>query len=529
MAPETDAAQARSIRRAAAEVVMVEIWEEVLQTEGIDPEDDFFSCGGDSLLAIQVIGEAGKRGLAFNLIEMFKHPTIRGLCATLRDEDVPEAPDLDLLAPDDRAKVPLLAADALPASRLQLGIIYESLMSGGQAYVCTMTNDVRRPLDAAVLRRTVDLLTARHPMLRTRFDLSSFSEAVQIVERTVEIPLTTADYSDLAPEEVAGRTAEVIRELGSPFDPEHAPLLRLHAAALDPGSFRLTYGYHHVLLDGWSTASLIRELVLAYAAILEGDEPAFADPVPYAEFIRLERAAVGDERSRQHFARLVTDATAAVTVAGNDVETTEVQGFVPAADAERLTELAARWQLPPKSLLLAAYGATVAAIRTDPSPVLALLTHGRPEREGADLTLGLFINYLPVRLELGGRTWREAARISFEAERDLLEHRHFPHSEAVELAGKDAFATSFNYVNLRPSLRLVEAGLLGTAQFSDVAFDIPLGLDVAHTTDGLRVHVAFDVALHGAGLGPTVLAAFLDAVHRLVTEPDAGIAGIEAS
>ncbi|MFE6152841.1 hypothetical protein [Streptomyces sp. NPDC057889] len=42
-------------------------------------------------------------------------------------------------------------------------------------------------------------------------------------------------------------------------------------------------------------------MVVAYAALLDGTRPEFADPAPYAEFVRLEREALRDEQSVRHF------------------------------------------------------------------------------------------------------------------------------------------------------------------------------------------------------------------------------------
>ncbi|MFD0382117.1 acyl carrier protein [Streptomyces stramineus] len=57
------------------------IWAEVLGVGHVGPDDDFFSLGGDSLLAVQVIGAANERGLRLTLLDLFKNPTPRGACA----------------------------------------------------------------------------------------------------------------------------------------------------------------------------------------------------------------------------------------------------------------------------------------------------------------------------------------------------------------------------------------------------------------------------------------------------------------
>ncbi|MFJ6901728.1 condensation domain-containing protein [Streptomyces hokutonensis] len=519
MANESLAASA-AVPFSPDEAVMAQVWEDILEIDGVGPDDDFFSCGGDSLLAITVVAEAQKRGLAITMVHLFKYPTVRGMCgAAVADLPARTATVTDLLSPADRAKVPPRVQEAMPATRLQLGLIYESLMSDGAQYVCTAAHDVRRPLDEAKLREALELVTARHEMLRMRFDLSEFSEAVQIVEHSVTVPLSVADHSALDADALRERTALVTEQLGRPFDPETAPLLRFHAAALDGESFRLTYAYHHALLDGWSAASLLHETVTAYADLLAGAVPEFVRPVPYAEYVRLERAASLSEEAVRHFEALGEQLPSIPPAAGTP-RMTGVEARVPQADTDRLFARAAEWRLPVKSMLLAVHGAAIAAERGGQAADVAMLMSGRPELEGSDVTLGLFVNYLPLRLDLAGATWREAGQLAFDAERELLPHRRFPYAEALKIVGHRPFEASFNYVHLRRGIELVEAGLVEPGHFSDVSFDIPLCVDMQNAGDGLTIQITVDTARYGDAFGDRLMERLLDAVHLIAENPD---------
>ncbi|MFE4716781.1 condensation domain-containing protein, partial [Streptomyces sp. NPDC056728] len=286
----------------APEALLADIWKEILGVGEVGPDDDFFSLGGDSLLALKVIGAAQEQGLSLSLLDLFKNPTPRGACRSLTPAtDRPAHGALDQLSVLDRARVPADAEDAYPAARLQLGLIYESLVSDGACYLDVISRTVLRPLDPVALRAALDLLSARHPLLRTRFDLGTFSEPMQLVQKEAPIPLVVADHGDLTGAAATEAYERVMTELAEPYDAESAPLLRVHAAATAPRSFRLSYSFHHAILDGWSESVFFNELVVAYAALLDGTRPEFADPAPYAEFVRLEREALRDEQSVRHF------------------------------------------------------------------------------------------------------------------------------------------------------------------------------------------------------------------------------------
>lgn len=72
--------------------------------------------------------------------------------------------------------------DAYPLAALQAGMLYHSeLDTGGSTYHDLMTITVRGGLDAAALERALAEAAARHPVLRTSFDLTGFSEPLQLV------------------------------------------------------------------------------------------------------------------------------------------------------------------------------------------------------------------------------------------------------------------------------------------------------------------------------------------------------------
>jgi len=529
----------------AAADVLAGIWCEILSVDRVQPDDDFFSLGGDSLLAVRVVGAARERGLAISLLDLFKHPTPRGACAALgagaegRDTDRRiEAADprsteraaTSLLTPRDRALVPEGAADVYPAGRMQLGLLYESLLSNGALYVDVVSRTVRRSLRPDLLRQALDVLVDRHPILRTRFDLGTFSQPMQVVEQHVPLPVEVADYRHVAERRRRDRHEEVMRGLARPYDPETVPLMRVHAAALGPDRFRLSYSFHHAVMDGWSEAVFVSELVRVYDSLLRGVLPDLEKPLPYVEFIRLEQAAVRDTGS----VRFLTDLRATVPV-GTSAPAAErahrkVSAPVPRQDEELLAAHSAAWGVPRKSLLLAACAVAVGTVWDASAPVVGVLLNGRPESAGADLTLGLFLNQLPLRLPLDGATWHSAACNALAAENDLLPHRRFPYSELRTLLGGDAFDVTFNYVHFHPRDEMLAAGLLGVDEDMRDHTSLPVrveALDDRHG-HGLSVHITVDEAKFGVELADRLLTVLLAAVHRLAVEPEA-IAGAPCS
>ncbi|PQQ38745.1 hypothetical protein C6H68_05535 [Photorhabdus luminescens] len=265
----------------------------------------FFSLGGDSILAIQVIAEAEKQGLMIELGTLFRNPTLCGVCRGLAqtEEAISQQNENSLINETDKQRLPVNIETAYPATRLQLGMLFEGLYSGKAIYLDVIARDVNLPLDEKILHDTLQSIAKRHPVLRTKFDLASFSEVMQLVESLPSLPLIVENYTNLDDEQLAARHEKVMVELSQPFDPEEAPLMRVHAAALNEGQFRLAYAFHHAILDGWSESVFILELLRLYQANLVGESVLLEQPAPLSEFVRLEREALGNDKAKQFFSQ----------------------------------------------------------------------------------------------------------------------------------------------------------------------------------------------------------------------------------
>ena len=62
--------------------ILARIWSRVLRVPAIGPQDSFFALG-DSILAIQVLGQARQAGLHLSLRLLFQHPTLAALARAI--------------------------------------------------------------------------------------------------------------------------------------------------------------------------------------------------------------------------------------------------------------------------------------------------------------------------------------------------------------------------------------------------------------------------------------------------------------
>ncbi|GDY79469.1 hypothetical protein SAV31267_089540 [Streptomyces avermitilis] len=92
--------------QSATEIMLAEVWSDVLGVRPVGATDDFFQLGGQSLLAIRLAGRLRRaRGRRVPLVAVFENPRLRDLAAYLdRSGAGGEGPTGPDERPDPRAR-----------------------------------------------------------------------------------------------------------------------------------------------------------------------------------------------------------------------------------------------------------------------------------------------------------------------------------------------------------------------------------------------------------------------------------------
>src|SRR5213075_2089267 len=133
---------------------------------------------------------------------------------------------------------------------------------------------------------------------------------------------------------------------------------------------------------------------------------------------------------------------------------------------QRLNDLARSRGVTLKSILLAAHLHICALLSGRKDVVTGLVSNGRPEVEGGERIIGLFLNTLPFRARLNGGTWEDLIRETFTGELKTVPHRRYPLAQIQhDNGGQTLFDTCFNYTHFHVYQQLEEVSemqLLGT-------------------------------------------------------------------
>ncbi|HET8845530.1 MAG TPA: amino acid adenylation domain-containing protein, partial [Ktedonobacteraceae bacterium] len=494
------------------EQILAATWSQVLSIDHVGIYDNYFALGGDSIRSIQVVALTQERGLQLTVDQIFEYPTIYDLARVLvgsseeTEESSPFAP-YRLISPQDRALLPEDVEDAYPLTRLQAGMIFhKELMPRSSIYHDITSFHIKAPLSLEHLQQAISLLVQRHPTLRTSYELSSYSEPLQLVHRQGTITLQVVDLQDRTFHEQRSYLEQWIEEEKSiGFDTASWPMMRLTVHLRSAETYQFTVSFHHAILDGWSEATMLTELFHSYLALMQGKHPDV--PVPTAtfqDFVALEREALADQEQQNFWTRKLQDHTFLSLPRWKAPPTDKSQLReiivldVPLSDqtSEGLKQLALKAAVPIKDVLLAAHIRVLSLLSNVSDVLTCLVSSGRPEYRDGDRAMGLFINSLPLRLQLSEGTWLDLAKATFDAECESLPYRRYPMAEVKSLQGGQALSETlfyFTHYHVYQSLQeIADLDILDHYLYEETSFVLAANFRVDPFTSHVHVNLKCD-------------------------------------
>jgi alpha-ketoglutarate-dependent taurine dioxygenase len=169
-------------------------------------------------------------------------------------------------------------------------------------------------------------------------------------------------------------------------------------------AYRFAWSHHHLLLDGWSMSLLLKDFFAYYDAFLRGREARLEPPPPYRAYISwLQRQNLSEAES---FWREALKGFTEPTPVGRE-EARPAAGYeehraqLSEETTAGLHALARQSRLTLNTLVQGAWALMLSHLSGRGDVLFGATSSGRPaELPGVDGMVGLFINVMPLRVEL---------------------------------------------------------------------------------------------------------------------------------
>ncbi|WP_321884917.1 non-ribosomal peptide synthetase [Paraburkholderia bannensis] len=447
------------------EAALARCWAELLELPAeaslasIKRDDNFFALGGHSLAAMRLTSRVRSAwSVDLPLREIFTSPTLAALAVRI---DALRAAAADAVEHSASA-VPLCAQtdrSALPLSLMQQRIwVVDQLADRSLAsYNMAAGLDLRGPLDAALLQRSLADVVARHEVLRSAFGCDEDGDPLLAIAPHLDVPMPVieplAHVSNATPgASVAEARAHVVAQAldeaaRTPFDLARAPLIRAMLLRFDAQHHVLIVSLHHIVADGASVHILLDELCEGYRARRDGTVPALAPlPVQYADYAQWQRARFTPAavREAQQFWRgYLADAPPLLALPADRARPAQASHagaachfLLDAALGARVRKLAHAHGMTPFAVLLASFQWFLHGYTGADDLVIGTDVDGR-ERSELEALIGFFVNVVPLRSRIAADganlasfdAWLDAAK---QAAWAALDQRALPFDRIVD-------------------------------------------------------------------------------------------------
>ncbi|MEH1919452.1 amino acid adenylation domain-containing protein [Nostoc sp.] len=387
-----------TIPKTQTEEILAQVWIEVLGLETVNPDDNFFHLGGDSIVSLRVTSGARKAGLDINPRDIFETQTLRRLAAVAKP-----------LRQQVENVEPLTAS--IPLAPIQRWF-FEQNLPHPHHWNQAVALSASEPLNIDALGVALRAVVAHHDILRSHFRKNQSVWEQSYFGSATKPPLRIEDFSSHLPSCQQDVLQVVVEEEQRNLNLESPPLLRvLYAKNLEEyGNVVFLFG-HHLVFDGVSWRILIEDLTLAYqqAVIgkpisLPGKTSSYRQWATSLETLANSREIAKDvlfwqETLSSPSTSLPVDDFGSNTVDSLSAESTQIT----AAETQALLkEATAIYHASVQEILLTALLDTLSQWNGSPHVLIDLEGHGREIlASGLDLsrTVGWFTSLYPVLLK----------------------------------------------------------------------------------------------------------------------------------
>ncbi|CAI8806397.1 arthrofactin-type cyclic lipopeptide synthetase C [Pseudomonas sp. IT-232MI5] len=480
-APDQSALLTREYEAPVGEVetVIAGIWAELLKVERVGRFDHFFELGGHSLLAVNLVARMRRAGLSADIRVLFGQPTLAALAAAVGGK--PEAavpanlipadcprirPELLPLVTLDQATIDRIVAsvpggarnvqDIYPLAPLQTGILFHHLSAAqGDPYVLqaqfAFADEQRLQAFTDALQQVIE----RHDILRTSLFWESLEEPVQVVWREASLSCEALQLD--------AEAGDALSQLQRRFTIDNyrmpvteAPLMRV-VYSRDAVNQRVValLLFHHLVMDHVALEVLQHEM----QAFLLGNAGQLSEPVPYRNYVAHTRAGLSTQEHESFFREMLGAIDEPTLPYGqnlaHDGPAQQAQLTLENTLSHSVRQQARRLGVSAASLMHLAWAQVLGQLSGRDAVVFGTVLLGRLQGgEGAERALGVFINTLPLCIELNAHSVKGAALATHQRLSQLLAHEHAQLAQVQQCsampAGTPLFSTLLNYRHSAP-------------------------------------------------------------------------------
>ena len=463
---------------------LANIWEKYLQLDEIGKNDDFFECGGDSLLAISMTSEIEETfGVQISIKDVMEKSVLENLAKCIEN-----ANDIVRIQANNRNTYKLLP---------QQKAVYVTYSKNPQSLAYNMPARIRIPdgININKLKDSIINAVRHHKILFSHIE-SDGNELIGVYDNDVELVFEQYGKNE-------------IDNFVRPFDLSKSPLVRVGITENE-----MLFDMHHIVTDGETLNIILKDILGEYDGKNVCDEKiTYGD---YAEYFYKQNMT----RHKEYFMeQLKCDFEPVVLpITKTPVE----KGCSKVYEISESTisvakNYARKHNMTDTMVCFGVYGILLSRYSGKSNVLSSIVLKNRIYADTKDMA-GMFVNTLPVYIGVSGSVNDYMQRIKNQM-LGLFEHQELPFAliaDTVGIKDKSVINTSFVYQADGDKSFIIGKETLIPEPISTNTSKFDLMMELTPVQNGLKVRMEFD----GAKYDEVLMDRFIAAYERILEQLD---------
>ncbi|MEM8843886.1 MAG: amino acid adenylation domain-containing protein [Pseudomonadota bacterium] len=324
-----------------------------------------------------------------------------------------------------------------PLSSMQQGLLFHTLLNPKSGdYVPQIVLTLQGQLDQQIMQQAWEDNLQKHSALRCGFYWEQRDEPYQIQFKQLPFTIMQKDWLSSSEKEQSQQLHSLLAyNRTESFNLKRPPLIRIFWCQLDDNRVHLLCSYHHLILDGWSMAIILREVIEHYQQLITDDirEVIQISP-PYSEYIRWLKS-LDNETSLAYWKHELQDIPEMpyLPIGENRYETHKIENLylerkLTTKDSDTINAFLKTKSLTFNTLIQAAFALLLRRYGNPDDIIFGTTVSGRPANlTGSMQMVGLFINTIPIKICIEPSSnvieWLNSIQLAHQAR---IEHEYVP-------------------------------------------------------------------------------------------------------
>ncbi len=385
---------------------VVEIWKRTLGRNPETGQQNFFSAGGHSLLAVQLITKIEQSlKTEVSLKEFFGNPTVDGLVALCKKEMKKEITHTEKIVPTEQ-----MEQIKLSSSQIRIWFL-EKTEEVGAAFNIPLVFTVQGDFNVEVFEKALNQLVARHEIMRMHAVADDGGNPMMAVVSDFWYSPQFDDIRALNDAEQSQfiQTAKE-KMINHRFNIDEIPLFKMHLIRRSDDNTMLLMNFHHLIADNRSIGLYIRLLSKTYNLLIENPDAMITWPdLQYGDYVAWEQRYLQTDYYKAELNWWVEQLKGASVILGlsYDFPRTSRQTYqggtlsLPLGGliSKDIRNHCANLGVTPNMLLLSVFALLIKKYSSQDDFIIGVPVAGRTA-DGSDDIPGVMINNLPLRFTL---------------------------------------------------------------------------------------------------------------------------------